>query len=64
MLKAIHSYAQASWRELKTVTWPTRKQVISDTILVLAVSILAAIVLGALDLGLQFLLRSALSFTL
>ncbi|ETB64218.1 MAG: hypothetical protein O210_OD1C00001G0706 [Parcubacteria bacterium RAAC4_OD1_1] len=35
--------------EAKNITWPTRKQAISSTILVIAVSILVAYYLGFLD---------------
>ncbi|MBT4358873.1 MAG: preprotein translocase subunit SecE, partial [Candidatus Pacebacteria bacterium] len=36
-------------RELKKVTWPSRKQTINKTTLVIAISILLAIYLGGLD---------------
>ena len=46
--------------ESKHVTWPTRKQTIFFTITVLAISVLIAYYLGALDFlfgqGLKFLL--------
>lgn len=35
--------------EMKRVNWPTRQQVIQNTILVLAISIAVAIFLGMLD---------------
>jgi len=36
-------------RELKKVSWPSRKQTINKTMLVIAISILLAIYLGGLD---------------
>lgn len=35
--------------EFKKVTWPSRKQVINNTIVVLVVLVIAAIVIGAFD---------------
>ena len=46
--------------EARNVTWPTRKQTLFFTIAVLAVSVLVAYYLGALD----FLFSSSLRFLL
>ena len=35
--------------EMKRVNWPTRQQVVQNTMLVLAISIAVAVFLGALD---------------
>ncbi len=43
--------------ELKKVVWPTRQEAIRLTILVLAVCIALAVVLGALDYGFARLVR-------
>lgn len=42
--------------EMKRVNWPTRRQVVQNTMLVLAISIAVAIFLGALDFFFIFLL--------
>jgi len=38
--------------ELKKVSWPTREQTVASTVMVLMVSIVVAIFLGVVDLGL------------
>ncbi|MBT3249456.1 MAG: preprotein translocase subunit SecE [Candidatus Pacebacteria bacterium] len=43
------AYFREVVRELKKVTWPSRKQTINKTTLVIAISILLAIYLGGLD---------------
>lgn len=43
--------------ELARVNWPTRKQVIDFTILVVAISIAVAIFLGGLDFLFSFLVE-------
>ncbi|MBU1885810.1 preprotein translocase subunit SecE [Patescibacteria group bacterium] len=40
-------------RELKKVSWPSRKQTVNKTMLVIAVSTLLAVYLGGLDLLFQ-----------
>ena len=39
------------WRELKKVTWPTRKDLINYTLIVLAFMVFMGAVIGLLDLG-------------
>ncbi len=39
--------------EFKKVTWPTKKKVINNTLVVLAVMVIASIFVGGLDLGLK-----------
>ncbi len=39
------------WRELKLVTWPTRKDLISYTLIVLAFMVFMGVVIGLLDMG-------------
>ena len=40
-------------RELKKVSWPSRKQTVNKTILVIVISILLAVYLGGLDFAFQ-----------
>ncbi len=42
--------------ELKKVTWPTRKQVTTSTIIVIVVVFLTAIYLNVVDLGFTYLM--------
>ena len=46
--------------ELKKVTWPTRKQTIGSTIVVIILVMIIALFLGVVDLGLSSLVRIVL----
>jgi preprotein translocase subunit SecE len=46
--------------ELKKVVWPTRKQTIGSTVVVLILTIIIAIFLGIIDMGLSGLVRIVL----
>ena len=39
------------WHELKKVSWPTRKQLLNYTVLVLVFMVFMGIVIGLLDMG-------------
>ena len=39
------------WRELKKVTWPTRKDLLNYTLIVLAFMVFMGVVIGLLDMG-------------
>ena len=47
--KKIHTFVVEVCVELSKVTWPTRKETWSQTIVVLIVSVIAAIILGVYD---------------
>lgn len=42
---------QNMWRELKKVTWPTRKDLLNYTLIVLAFMVFMGVVIGLLDMG-------------
>lgn len=46
--------------ELKKVTWPSRKQTIGSTVVVLAIVMLISFFLGVVDIGLSSLIRVVL----
>ena len=46
--------------ELKKVAWPSRKQTIGSTVVVIALVMIISIFLGAVDLGLSSLIRVVL----
>jgi len=46
--------------ELKKVTWPSRKQTIGSTVVVIALVMLISLFLGVVDLGLSSLIRIVL----
>ena len=54
-------YLKASRQELKKVVWPSRKEVIQHTILVIAVSLGVAFFLGGIDFILTLLIEAILS---
>ncbi|MGI9117927.1 MAG: preprotein translocase subunit SecE [Minisyncoccia bacterium] len=54
------TYIKDTKNELKNVVWPTRKQVITVTILVIVMSVVIAYFLGALD----YVFAQALAFIL
>ena len=50
-------FVKEAWIELKKVTWPSRKQTIGATTVVLLLVILVSIFLGIVDFGLSSLIR-------
>jgi preprotein translocase subunit SecE len=42
-------YLRETWFELKKVSWPTRKEAVNLTLMVIAVTSFLAIVLGVMD---------------
>lgn len=57
MENKIVSYIKESKDELKKVVWPSRKETIKYTILVIGISIATAIFLGAVDFGLNIVIE-------
>lgn len=54
MANRITSYFRESRDELKKVVWPSRKQTVNDTVLVVAISLFVATFLGFLDLLMNY----------
>jgi preprotein translocase subunit SecE len=46
--------------ELKKVTWPSRKQTVGSTIVVIVLVMLISLFLGVVDLGISSLIRMVL----
>ncbi|MDI9471616.1 MAG: preprotein translocase subunit SecE [Tissierellia bacterium] len=46
----VKEYILSVWRELKKVTWPTKKEVINYTLLVLAMTFIVATFIGLADI--------------
>jgi preprotein translocase subunit SecE len=61
MLKKLIEYTQQSQKELKKVVWPTRKDVIRHTVLVVILSVGTAIFLGGVDYVVTLLLGTFFS---
>jgi len=49
MIKKLVNYIKASISEMKKVTWPSKKETIDYTVLVVGVSLAVAAFLGGLD---------------
>jgi preprotein translocase subunit SecE len=47
--------------ELKRVTWPSRKETLAGTMVVLVIVLIAAFFLGIVDIGLSELIKVVLS---
>ncbi|PIT87315.1 MAG: preprotein translocase subunit SecE [Candidatus Magasanikbacteria bacterium CG10_big_fil_rev_8_21_14_0_10_40_10] len=54
MLNAIKSYFVGSYREMKKVSWPTKKQTVNYSILVIGMSIGMALLFSVLDYVFNF----------
>lgn len=50
-MKPIFDYLSASRSELMKVTWPNRRQTVRLTLLVVAFSLVMAVILGTLDVA-------------
>lgn len=49
MLNKIVDYLKKVYIEMRKVTWPTRSEVTNSTIVVVAISVLVAVIIFALD---------------
>lgn len=58
----IVSYFNSSIEELKKVKWPTKNEVINNTILVVIICVFMAVFLGLLDFGLTRLVEWMIAF--
>ncbi|WKZ29020.1 MAG: preprotein translocase subunit SecE [Patescibacteria group bacterium] len=58
--KVIRYFYEAK-EELEKVTWPTRRQTIISTLIVIGVSIGTAAVLGGIDFGLNLALQAVVA---
>lgn len=52
----ITKYLKETQAELKEVSWPTKEQTITYTVMVIIISVLVAVFLGGIDFGLKELL--------
>lgn len=57
IFKRVAAYFRDLRSEFKKVTWPTRKQVVNNTIVVLVTIVLAGIVVWGLDSLFSFLIK-------
>jgi preprotein translocase subunit SecE len=60
ILSRLINYIKSSQQELKKVVWPSKKEVIQHTMLVIGISLGVAVFLGAVDYLLTLLMRTIL----
>jgi preprotein translocase subunit SecE len=58
MANKVITFLQEARTELTRVNWPSKKQTINYTILVIAISVVGAIFLGSLDYFFSYLLKT------
>jgi preprotein translocase subunit SecE len=61
MFKKIGRFLRETWVELSKVTWPSRSEVISSTIVILVMCTIMAVIIGFFDFGLTKLIDWILS---
>lgn len=49
-LQRAKAYLKGVWRELKKVTWPTKKELINYTVLVITMTLIIALFIGLADI--------------
>ena len=61
MIKRLIDYVKSVYIEMRKVTWPTRNELVSSTVVVIALSVIVAVIIFIMDrvfsLGLGFILR-------
>jgi preprotein translocase subunit SecE len=57
MLQKLTNYFKNSARELKKVNWPTKKETVNNTALVIGISLGMAVFLGVIDFFLTQILQ-------
>ena len=60
ILDVVQQFLKESRAELKKVTWPTPKQAVTSTSVVIVVTVIVSIVLGLIDFGLAKVIRLVL----
>jgi preprotein translocase subunit SecE len=60
MAVKLFEYIKQSKDELKKVVWPTKKEVIRNTLMVIGISLFVAVFLGLLDIALSYGLKQIL----
>ncbi len=57
----ITQYLKETWAEMANIKWPTKKETILHTTLVVLISVLVGLGLSGLDLGFQKVITSLLN---
>ncbi len=57
LFQRLGKFFAKSWSELKKVTWPTFKTVVSNTLIVLAVVLFFSLIVFGFDTGFMYLIK-------
>lgn len=57
LVTATKKYFSESIKELKKVTWPSKKETINNSIIVIAISLALTVFLGLLDAGFDLAIK-------
>jgi preprotein translocase subunit SecE len=57
MVQKLVNYLKTSVQELQKVTWPSRKETIQSTVLVITISLIVMVFLGVVDFGLTWVVE-------
>lgn len=60
-LQKIFQFIKETRYELKRVTWPSRKETVAGTAVVLIITLIVAFFLGIVDMGLSEVIKQVLS---
>ncbi|MEK7496490.1 MAG: preprotein translocase subunit SecE [Patescibacteria group bacterium] len=60
MTNFLTTYLRGAWEEMKKVAWPTKREITQHTMLVIGISVVVALFLGALDYIFNFGLEQLL----
>ncbi|MEW6049587.1 MAG: preprotein translocase subunit SecE [Candidatus Zixiibacteriota bacterium] len=58
MIEKLKKYLKETLAELQKMTWPTKDELVGSTIIVIVVSLIVAVFIGAVDRGLTLLVRT------
>ncbi len=56
----VRDFFESVWKELKRVSWPTKKEVYGTTLVVVVTILIFAVYLGIVDLVLAFIQKNIL----
>ena len=55
------NYVKDSYNEMRKVVWPTRRELISHTLIIIVFSVIIAFFLSTLDMGFTYVVEKILS---
>jgi preprotein translocase subunit SecE len=55
------NFLSEAWAEMRKVHWPTRKETYAATVVVILVTVIVAVFLGAVDFAISYFVQKVLS---